>query len=139
MADMNPIEGRFALLPGRVMRQELRTAASPAAQRLLHNRSRIADEQHVACARGFGNGGGKAQREPLPSRPTRFSLGTFTSVKKVSQKGDEPEIRRIGFTSTPGESMSISRKLMPSCFFVLSVRTSAKHLSAHWPPEVHVF
>ena len=50
-----------------------------------------------------------------------------------------PEIIWIGFTSTPGEVMSISRKLMPLCLSDLSVRTSAKHLSAHWPPLVHVF
>ena len=66
-------------------------------------------------------------------------MGTRTFVKKVSQNGDWPEIMRIGFTSTPGAGMSISRKLMPPCFWLLSVRTSAKHLSAHCPPEVQVF
>ena len=77
--------------------------------------------------------------QPSPSWPTRLALGTFTSVKNVSQKGELPEISRIGFTSTPGVSMSTSRKVMPSCFFVLSVRTSMKHLSAHCPPLVQVF
>ena len=77
--------------------------------------------------------------QPCPSRPTKFSFGTFTLVKKVSQKGEAPEISLIGRVSTPSASMSISRKLMPACFCVLSVRTSAKHLSAHWPPDVQVF
>ena len=77
--------------------------------------------------------------QPCPSSPTRFSFGTFTSVKKVSQKGDMPLIILIGFTSTPGAVMSISRKLMPLCLSDLSVRTRQKHLSAHCPPEVQVF
>ena len=42
--------------------------------------------------------------------------------KNVSQNGDLPEISRIGFVETPGEAMSNSRKLMPSCFFALRVR-----------------
>ena len=77
--------------------------------------------------------------QPWPSSPTRFSFGTFTSVKKVSQNGLVPLIMVIGRTSTPGVSMSISMKLMPLCLSLLSVRTMAKHLSAHWPPLVQVF
>jgi hypothetical protein len=57
-------------------------------------------------------------------------LGTFTSVKNVSQNGELPEINLIGRVSTPGLAMSIRMKLMPSCFFVLSVRTRAKIQSA---------
>ena len=63
-------------------------------------------------------------------RPTSWSFGTFTSVKKVSQNGDEPEISLIGRVSTPGVVMSISTNEMPSCFFVKSVRTRQKHQSA---------
>jgi hypothetical protein len=51
-------------------------------------------------------------------------------VKKVSQNGDEPEIRRIGRVSTPGVVMSKRTKEMPSCFFVKSVRTRQKIQSA---------
>ena len=40
---------------------------------------------------------------------TTFATGTRTSVMKVSQKGEEPLIKRIGFTSTPGDSMSIRK------------------------------
>ena len=66
----------------------------------------------------------------MPGLPTSWSLGTFTSVKKVSQKGDEPLISWIGRVSTPGVVMSNSTKEMPSCFFVVSVRTRQKIQSA---------
>ncbi len=46
----------------------------------------------------------------------------------------------IGRTSTPGLVMSISRKLMPSCFFASgSVRTRQKIMLACWPSVVQVF
>ena len=77
--------------------------------------------------------------QPPLSGPIRFSLGTFTSVKKVSQKGELPLISLIGRTSTPGDFMSIRRNEMPSCFLVLSVRTSAKHMSAYCAPLVQIF
>ena len=35
--------------------------------------------------------------------------------------------------------MSISTKLMPSCFFDVSVRTRQKHQSAKFAPEVQIF
>ena len=57
-------------------------------------------------------------------------MGIFTSVKKVSQNGLSPQISLIGRVSTPGVVMSISTKLMPSCFLVVSVRTRQKHQSA---------
>ena len=58
---------------------------------------------------------------------TTFATGTRTASKKVSQKGDFPLISRIGLTRTPGESMSIRRKVIPSCFFTSgSLRTRAK-------------
>ena len=68
--------------------------------------------------------------QPLLSLPTRFSFGTFTSVKNTSENGETPEMIRIGRTSMPGVFMSISRKLMPSCFTFGSVRTRQKHQSA---------
>ena len=71
-----------------------------------------------------------ATSQPLFSSPTRLALGTFTSLKKVSQKGEWPEISRIGRVETPGLSMSNSRKLMPPCLVVLSVRTRQKIQSA---------
>ena len=37
-----------------------------------------------------------ATSQPLFTSPTIWSLGTFTSVKKVSQKGELPLISRIG-------------------------------------------
>src|SRR5690606_9403011 len=70
---------------------------------------------------------------------TRFSLGTLTLVKKVSQNGERPEINWIGRTSTPGERMSISRNEMPSCLRVGSVRTRQKHQPAYWAPLVQLF
>src|SRR6195952_5851766 len=77
--------------------------------------------------------------QPPFNGPTRFSLGTFTSVKKVSQNGELPLISLIGRVSTPGDFMSISRKEMPSCLRVLSVRTRQKHQSAYCAPEVQIF
>ncbi len=68
--------------------------------------------------------------QPLPGPPTICSFGTFTSVKNVSQNGDEPEISRIGRVSTPGLVMSKRTKETPSCFFVKSVRTRQKIQSA---------
>ena len=50
-----------------------------------------------------------------------------------------PLIIWMGRPSTPGASMSISMNEMPRCLSFLSVQTVAKHLSAHWPPLVHVF
>jgi hypothetical protein len=77
--------------------------------------------------------------QPPFSGPTRFSFGTFTSVKKVSQKGVVPLISRIGRVSTPGLRISIRRKLIPSCFFDWSVRTRQKHQSARCAPLVQIF
>src|SRR5580693_3188447 len=77
--------------------------------------------------------------QPPFSGPIRFSFGTFTSVKKVSQNGELPEMSWIGLTSTPGDFMSISRNEIPSCFLVLSVRTRQKHQSANCAPDVQIF
>ena len=58
-------------------------------------------------------------------------FGTTTLSKNVWQNGEEPEISLIGDVDTPGDSMSKSRKLMPSCFgFDVSVRTRQKIQSA---------
>ena len=54
-----------------------------------------------------------ATSQPLLSSPTSWSLGTFTSSKKVSQKGELPEMSRIGLVETPGLAMSNRRKLIP--------------------------
>lgn len=68
---------------------------------------------------------------PAPlTRPTSWSFGTFTSVKKVSQNGLSPEISWIGRASTPGDFMSNRMKLMPSCLVEVSVRTRQKIQSA---------
>ena len=65
--------------------------------------------------------------QPWPGLPTRLPAGTRTSWKKVWQNGEEPLIKRIGETVTPGDSMSNSRKLMPSCLGASgSVRTRQK-------------
>ena len=46
----------------------------------------------------------------------------------------------MGRTSTPGVVMSMSRKLMPSCFFTSrAVRTRQKIMFACWPSVVQVF
>ncbi len=60
--------------------------------------------------------------------------------KKVSQKGEEPEISLIGFTVTPGWSMGRTTKLIPSCFGASgSVRTSANIQFAYCAPLVQIF
>ena len=106
-------------------------------------RSRAAELRAAArlppcrCARAAA--GAWRSVQPPFSGPTRFSFGTFTSVKKVSQNGEVPVISLIGRTSTPGDCMSISRKLMPSCFLVVSVRTRQKHQSAYCAPVVQIF
>ncbi len=62
--------------------------------------------------------------QPSLTSPTTFRAGTRTSERNVSQNGDEPLISRIGRTETPGDVMSISRNVMPSCFGASkSVRT----------------
>ena len=71
-----------------------------------------------------------ATSQPRFSSPTRLDLGTTTSSKKVSQKGEDPEINRIGLVETPGVCMSNSTKLMPPCLAALSVRTRQKIQSA---------
>ena len=55
-----------------------------------------------------------ATSQPLFSSPTRFSTGTFTSVKNTSFRWWLPSMEMIGRTSMPGVFMSISRKEMPS-------------------------
>src|SRR5689334_7226118 len=71
-----------------------------------------------------------ATSQPLFTSPTICSLGTFTSSKKVSQKGEEPLISRIGLVETPGVSMSNNRKLIPPCLDSVEVRTRQKIQSA---------
>jgi hypothetical protein len=69
--------------------------------------------------------------QPRLISPTRFSFGTFTSSKKVSQNGDLPEMSWIGLVETPGEAMSKRRNEMPLCFGAAgSVRTRQKIQSA---------
>ena len=80
-----------------------------------------------------------ATDQPPFRGPIRSSFGAFTSVMKVSQKGEFPAIRRIGRTSTPGWRMEKTTKDMPSCFFDVSVRTRHKIMSAHWAPDVQIF
>lgn len=68
--------------------------------------------------------------QPPFIRPTRFSFGIFTSVKKVSQNGLSPLINWIGRVSTPALVMSIRTNEIPSCLRDVSVRTRQKHQSA---------
>ncbi|MCY1220299.1 hypothetical protein D9M72_323090 [compost metagenome] len=78
--------------------------------------------------------------QPPLSSPTSWWRGTLTSSKKVSQKGDLPEISTIGRVETPGDAMSNSRKLMPVCFCAAkSVRTRQKIQSALSAYEVQIF
>ena len=77
--------------------------------------------------------------QPSPSLPTNWRTGTRTSSKNTWQKLDLPLMSSMGLTVTPGAFMSISRKLMPSCFFdELSVRTSAYIQSALSPSDVQI-
>src|SRR5437763_191231 len=71
-----------------------------------------------------------ATSQPLFTSPTICSFGTSTSSKKVSQKGDEPLISRIGLVETPGVAMSKRRKLIPPCLDSVEVRTRQKIQSA---------
>ena len=72
-----------------------------------------------------------AMVQPLLSSPTSWSLGTFTLSKNVWQNGEAPLISWIGEVETPSDSMSNSRKLMPSCLGASgSVRTRQKIQSA---------
>src|ERR1700733_13128143 len=56
-----------------------------------------------------------ATSQPRLSAPTRFSFGTATFSKNVSQNGDLPEMSTIGLVETPGVGMSMRRKEMPFC------------------------
>ncbi|MEI2706270.1 MAG: hypothetical protein V9E89_13685 [Ilumatobacteraceae bacterium] len=51
----------------------------------------------------------------LPSTPTRFSLGTRTSVKNTSQKWRLVVMSLIGRTSMPGAVIGTMISLMPRC------------------------
>jgi len=78
--------------------------------------------------------------QPSFTRPTTFRTGTRTSVRKVSQKGDAPLISLMGRAVTPGESMSISRNVMPACFRASgSVRTRRNIQSALSAYDVQIF
>ena len=77
--------------------------------------------------------------QPLFSSPTKWLAGTWTFSKNVSQNTDLPLISRIGRGRTPGSAMSISRKLIPSCFFTVgSVRTRQKIQSDTCAFEVQI-
>src|SRR5258708_40282150 len=70
------------------------------------------------CSRYF------ATSQPRLTVPTTLALGSRPLSKNVSQNGDRPEIKRIGFVDTPFDAMSNRIKLMPSCFLADgSVRT----------------
>src|SRR5512144_357936 len=78
--------------------------------------------------------------QPLLISPTRSSFLAIALSKNVSQNGDVPLIRRIGFTVTPGWFIVSSTKLMPSCLGTSGfVRTSANIQSAYWAPDVQIF
>ena len=69
--------------------------------------------------------------QPEFSFPTKFSFGTFTLSKKVSQKGDFPLINLMGRVDTPSASISINKKLIPECLGASgSVLTKQKIISA---------
>src|SRR3972149_764101 len=82
-----------------------------------------------------------ATRAPSLSFPTRFSFGTLTSSRNVSQKSKAPAMFWIGRTVTPGDFISIKRKLMPRCFLGAfgSVLTRKKPQSERWAPVVQIF
>src|SRR5262249_8568810 len=78
--------------------------------------------------------------QPWLTLNTTFLAGTNTSVRKVSQKGEEPLMSLIGRASTPGEAMSIRMNEIPSCFGALgSVRTSRNIQSDRLAYEVQIF
>src|SRR5688572_4539125 len=65
--------------------------------------------------------------QPPLSRPTMLAFGILTSVKKVSQNGDEPEMSLIGRVSTPFVVMSMRTKEIPSYFTPVYLRTRHRH------------
>ena len=80
-----------------------------------------------------------ATLQPPFNGPTKFSLGTFTSVMKVSQNGEFPAIKRMGRISTPVSAIEKTTKEMPSCFLEVSVRTRQNIMSAYCAPLVQIF
>ena len=68
-----------------------------------------------------------------------LAFGITTSVKNTSLNGDWPEIRVIGFTSTPGDFISRVRKLIPSYLVLRSVRKTPYIQSASSAPDSRVF
>ncbi len=71
-----------------------------------------------------------ATSQPLLISPTSWSLGTFTSSKKVSQKGEEPLISRIGLVETPGDFHVEQEEADAPCLDSAEVRTRQKIQSA---------
>src|SRR5262245_2278105 len=75
---------------------------------------------------------------PWLTGPSRFALGTTTSVKKTSLKWWCPVIRTSGRTVMPGVVIGTSRQLIPWCFGTSGfVRTSRMIQWAKCAPDVH--
>ena len=56
-----------------------------------------------------------ATAHPSPSPPIWFSAGTRASDKNTSLKIERPVISRMGRTSMPGWSISMTKYVSPAC------------------------
>ena len=117
----------------RVAGSAMRTAvgAKVIFRDVLDRRRLLRAAADTADRRGFVLQQTLATVQPLFTSPTTFFFSARALSKNVSQNGDMPLISRIGFTATPGWSMSNRMNVMPSCFGAFgSVRTRQKIQSA---------
>ena len=77
---------------------------------------------------------------PSPTSPMRLPAGTRAEVKNTSLKMARPVISRIGRTSMPGWSMSMTKYERPWCLGSDGlVRAMRMPKRAAWAPEVQTF
>ena len=78
--------------------------------------------------------------QPLPTSPTTLEAGMRTSDRNTSLKWATPCAWTSGRISIPGERMSTTKKVSPSCLGTSgSVRATRMPKSAYWALEVHTF
>ena len=72
--------------------------------------------------------------QPPSMVPRTLRTGTRTFSKYVSQKWDFPERSLVGRTRTPGVSRSISRKVIPACFFAAGFVRTRQNIQSERSP-----
>ena len=81
-----------------------------------------------------------ATAHPLSISPITSAWETRASVKNTSLKVAPPVISLSGRTSTPGWSMSMTKKVMPWCLGASgSVRARRMPQREYWAPDVQTF